>query len=94
MNDTIALTHECATARPAALVGKKVVSWYQAKPIQNPTLRAGPGTIVARVRWSRIPGCSFAVPRRPVNATEQGLLLCWLLMHLYINHLGIMCDMT
>ena len=22
------------------------------------------------VRWSRIPGCSFAVPRRPVNATE------------------------
>ena len=30
----------------------------------------GPGTIVPRVRWSRIPGCSFAVPRRPVNATE------------------------
>ena len=49
---------------------KKVVSWYQAKPIQNPTLHAGPGTIVPRVRWSRIPGCSFAVPRRPVNATE------------------------
>ena len=30
----------------------------------------GPGTIVPRVRWSWIPGCSFAVPRRPVNATE------------------------
>ena len=30
----------------------------------------GPGTIVPRVRRSRIPGCSFAVPRRPVNATE------------------------
>ena len=30
----------------------------------------GPGTIVPRARWSRIPGCSFAVPRRPVNATE------------------------
>ena len=31
----------------------------------------GPGTIVPRVRRSRIPGCSFAVPRRPVNATER-----------------------
>ena len=29
----------------------------------------GPGTIVPRVRWSRILGCSFVVPR-PVNATE------------------------
>ena len=31
----------------------------------------GPGTIVQRAHWSRIPGSSFAVPRRgPVNATE------------------------
>ena len=42
INVTITLTDECATARPAALVGKIGVSWYQAKPIQNPALRAGP----------------------------------------------------
>ena len=62
--------HHCTHRRSAALVGKKGVSWYQAKPIQNPTLRAGP-------RHNRptsalehlIPGCSFAVPR-PVSATE------------------------
>ena len=30
----------------------------------------GPGTIVPRVRGSRVPGCSFEVPRQPVNATE------------------------
>ena len=30
----------------------------------------GPSIIIPRVRRSRIPGCSFAVPRRPVYATE------------------------
>ena len=33
----------------------------------------GPGTIVPRVRRSQISGCSFAVPWRPVNASDPRL---------------------